>query len=145
MMRRWFAALVRDRRGVTSIEFAIVSTVLFTFLFAITEYGRAYWDYEIMEDAAVEGARCAAILSPSCASGGAYSSSTTASYVVSVAAERGLTITSSDVTATYSTTCAGQGSMSTVQISYTFHTVAPPLLPILNGKALTVTACFPHN
>lgn len=47
----------RKQRGAVLIEAAITSIVLFFFLFAILQFGRAYNIYQTMTDAAREGAR----------------------------------------------------------------------------------------
>jgi Flp pilus assembly protein TadG len=47
--------------GVAAVEFAIVSTVLFLVLFGILEFGQTYSKYEVLQGAAREGARRAAV------------------------------------------------------------------------------------
>jgi len=63
------------RRGATLVEAAFVLIVLFTFLMAILEFGRAYNVYQTMTDAAREGARfavspCSLLDQKGCHSGG---------------------------------------------------------------------------
>src|SRR5205823_11312313 len=48
-------------RGAAAVEFAIVSTILFVIVFGITEFGRTYSQYEVLQGAAREGARRAAV------------------------------------------------------------------------------------
>ena len=47
--------------GAAAVEFAIVSTILFLIVFGIIEFGRTYSQYEVMQGAAREGARRAAV------------------------------------------------------------------------------------
>lgn len=49
------------RGGATSVEFAFVALLLFTFLFAIFEYGRFLFIYHITNNAARDAARFAAV------------------------------------------------------------------------------------
>ena len=58
-MRR--LARLREERGAAAVEFAIVSTILFVIVFGITEFGRTYSQYEVLQGAAREGARRAAV------------------------------------------------------------------------------------
>jgi Flp pilus assembly protein TadG len=47
--------------GVVAVEFAIISTVLLLLVFGIIEFGRTYSQYEVLQGAAREGARRAAV------------------------------------------------------------------------------------
>jgi Flp pilus assembly protein TadG len=56
------AAQKRTRRsGATTVEFAVVSLLVFTFLFAIFEYGRFLFMYHITTNAARDAARFAVV------------------------------------------------------------------------------------
>ena len=48
-----------QQRGATILEAAVTTVVLFTFLFAIMGFGRAFNIYQVVTDAAREGARFA--------------------------------------------------------------------------------------
>ena len=52
---------VRDERGASAVEFAIVMTVLFMVLFGIVQFGIAYNRAQGLEAASREGARAASI------------------------------------------------------------------------------------
>jgi len=52
---------LRSERGAAAVEFAIVSLILFVVVFGITEFGRTYSQYEVLQGAAREGARRAAV------------------------------------------------------------------------------------
>ena len=49
----------RDERGATIVEAALVLPILFMFLLAILEFGRAYNEYQVLTNAAREAARYA--------------------------------------------------------------------------------------
>ncbi|MEX1047518.1 MAG: TadE family protein [Actinomycetota bacterium] len=48
-------------RGAAAVEFAIIMVVLFMVVFGIVEYGRIFSQVEVLESAAREGARVAAV------------------------------------------------------------------------------------
>ena len=54
-------SLLRREDGVVAVEFAIISTILFMLVFGIIEFGRTYSQYEVLQGAAREGARRAAV------------------------------------------------------------------------------------
>jgi Flp pilus assembly protein TadG len=116
-------------------------------VFAIIEFGRALWTREALQTAAVEGARCIGVLAGSCASGGAFSQANAQSYIEGLAANWGITLTASNLTLTTnaaSGACSGMSShVARVNITYTFTTVVPNILPMLSNKSLTAQACFP--
>ena len=53
--------VVGEESGVVAVEFAIISTILFLLVFGIIEFGRTYSQYEVLQGAAREGARRAAV------------------------------------------------------------------------------------
>ncbi|NCO65679.1 MAG: hypothetical protein COW32_05980 [Candidatus Aquicultor secundus] len=52
---------IKNERGASSVEFAIILPVLILILFAIFEFGLTYRDYLAITHAAREGARMAAV------------------------------------------------------------------------------------
>ena len=138
----------RFRRSIAataSIEFAILSVPFFVLTFGVVEFGRACWTLEALQESATQGARCVAVQSSSCYSGGAYSSSTTQTYVQNVASGWGVSVPSADITPTQSTTCGGVSGFAQVQISYTYTTVVGAFIPQLRSEPMTVTSCFPDD
>ena len=145
MIRR---PLRRDRRAATSVEFAIVGTMLCLVTFGIVETSLLWWLRTGMEAAASMTARCGAI-------GYTYNTSTctsptaTQNYAVSAAQTWTMTlahnITASDVTVngrvTNSPYCNNAaGSYFSVSISYNFGNLPPPL----GGySTLVASACYP--
>jgi len=138
--------LIRERRAATAVEFAICALAIVSIIIGFTEFGRLAWTFEVLQEAATEGARCMGLGANSCAASGAYSSTNTASYVVSVATARGVVITTSMVSLNNAATCGGASGFSQVSISYKFTTVVPALLTALaGGFTVPATACFPNN
>lgn len=84
MERRW-----KDRRaecGLTTVEFAIISTVLFMVLFGVIEFGRALFVVNTLTEAARRGARMATVCpigDPAPANAAVFSSGSGASAVIS--------------------------------------------------------------
>jgi Flp pilus assembly protein TadG len=142
--------VARDVRAVTTVEFALVSTILMVMIFGCVELGLIMWTRGTLQAIAAQTARCAAISSPICST----SPATPRSYAVSQAATllgAGL-ITLGDVSITTATTClsgsAGATIFEIVTITATpwvgvsasgrFST-SGPLAPATE----TVTACYP--
>ena len=55
------ARLLRDERGITSVEFAMVCTVFFLIIFGITDFGRALWIWNMAAKATQAGVRYAVV------------------------------------------------------------------------------------
>jgi Flp pilus assembly protein TadG len=137
---------MKDRSGTTSVEFAICAMAMTMVVVGATEFGRLIWTSEVLQEAASEGARCMGLRATSCASSGAYSSSNTTNYVVSLATSRGVAITSAMVSLSNTAVCGGVSGFSQVSISYDFTTVAPALLTsLVHGFVVPASACFPNS
>lgn len=146
MRRPFLLNLLRSCGGATALEFGLVLAPLMALSFGIFEYARLFWDYEALQHTAIAGARCMGIRANSCASSGAYSAASTTTYIQGIASGWGLTIPSGNITLNTSVTCGGVTGLSQVQLTYTFATIVPQILPSLaSGETLTATACFPNN
>jgi Flp pilus assembly protein TadG len=133
-----------DVRGATAVEFALIAFPLLLFIFGITEFGRALWIRQGLQATAIAGARCVALVQPSCGTGGVYSASMSMSYVQTVAKGWMITLPTSAITLNTTATCANVTGFSQVTINYTFQTVVPVLIPALGTAAqLNAAACFP--
>jgi Flp pilus assembly protein TadG len=110
---------LRGERGAAAVEFAIVSTILFMIVFGIIEFGRTYSQYEVLQGAAREGARRAAV--------GATLSQV--QQAVTQAADPYTTTT----TPTMDRTCTPDqvGQPVTVSWSQTFQ-ISIPFMPVAN-------------
>lgn len=52
---------LRSEAGAAAVEFALIASVLFMLVFGIIEFGRIFSELEVMNSAAREGARAAAV------------------------------------------------------------------------------------
>ena len=139
-------SLARARQATTAVEFAICALAMVLIIVGFIEFGRLVWSFEVLQEVAIEGARCMGLGASSCASAGAYSSANTTTYVVNLATSRGVTITSGMVSLSNTATCGGASGFSQVSINYDFVTVAPVLLTsLVNGFTVPASACFPNN
>jgi Flp pilus assembly protein TadG len=134
--------IIADTKAVAAIEFALVGMVMMSFMFGMMEVARAYWDVQIIEEVAIEGARCMGIVASSCASGGAYSSTATTTYIETLSGQRGLQLTATNLTLTRPTTCGGTSGFSQVAITYTFTSQVSALIPALASVPLSTSACY---
>jgi hypothetical protein len=120
-------------------------------VFGCVEYARLLWTDIALQQTAISGARCMGIAqgtvqNSSCASGGAYSSSTTKSYIQTIASGWGLSLATTDITLNNGATCGGTSGFSQVTLNTTFTTVVPQFVMLAaGGTSLTATACFPNN
>ena len=53
--------LVRDQRGVVAVEFAIIAPIVLLILVGVIQFGIVYSQYQVLQGAAREGARCASV------------------------------------------------------------------------------------
>jgi Flp pilus assembly protein TadG len=135
--------LRRCEAGSTSLEFAIVGSVLLLVVLAIAAYGQAFWIWGLLQGAALDTARCSAIQATAC--------STTAlaqSYGVTAAAQRGLGISTANVTvstiSTSGTACGG--ATGVVQVVIVYNTQwRVPLAPGLTPGTISATVCYPGS
>jgi Flp pilus assembly protein TadG len=145
-MKRPWRNLLAARRGVVSIEFAMIASALMMVTLGTVEFGRLMWTRQALEATAIEVARCVGVLATSCASGGTYNASDTLSYAEQVGSGWGVGLSSSAFTISSNVASGACAGLSEVSISYTFHTVIPGLLSMLSGgEALTAQACFPNQ
>jgi Flp pilus assembly protein TadG len=139
-------SLVRAQEATTAVEFAVCALAMMLIVVGFVEFGRLTWTFEVLQDAAAEGARCMGLAATSCASAGAYNAADTTSYVVSLATSRGVVITPATVSLNNAAICGGASGFSEVKITYDFTTVAPGLLTsLVNGFTVPASACFPNN
>ena len=131
--------LLRSRRAVTSLEFAILASVLIPLTSAVIELGLVMWCQTAEQSVASLTARCAAISSPSCSGGvAAYAVTLSNNWTLSGA------ISTGNVTVTTPTTCnSATGNVRAGQISFSLWStmVLKPFLP----DSITVTSCYPSS
>lgn len=113
--------------GQSLVEFSLILPILLIMLFAIVDFGRAFYTWNTLSNAAREGARTAAV-----------QGNTAAINTAVTSAMGGLTTTSPTLTRTYTNVQAAKGNTVTVQLSYQFTYVTPisPLLNLIGGNSI---------
>jgi Flp pilus assembly protein TadG len=137
--------LLDAQGGGSAVEFAMLIPLLLLVIFGILEFGQYLWTSSVMQQTAVQTARCMGVLQSQCASSGVYSSSNSQSYGQTVAAGYGLALATSNFTLSKSASCAGVTGFSQVTVTYRFYASVPVVTAMLGGLPLTATACFPNR
>jgi len=135
----WF----NKERGATIVEAALTLLLLFLFLDAILEFGRAYNVYHVMTNAAREGARFA--VAPQPGTTNLPSTTQVQSQVNSFLASGGITGATIAVNQTTQTINNAALTYTTVQVSAPYSFVAPQLLGIANGTVTLKTSAEMRN
>jgi Flp pilus assembly protein TadG len=140
-MKRWAKhrpGLLRDRRGVTALEFAAITTSLMLLCYGSLELGLLFWTQTVLNATAARTARCVAIGSADCSNAQTY-----AVNLVTNAMFSGV-IGSTDVTSQAVTSCNGtSGTFQKVSISSSYLVDwQPAFVPALN-RVVSVSACYP--
>ena len=126
-----------DRRGTTTVEFAIASLLFFALILGVVELGRLMWIANGLHLAVQQAARCGAVASSSC---------TTPAQVQAFAAGVAGTPVSSSVFTATPRTCSGSPSVCTPSCGYkvTASYAVQLYVPYVNvNPTLTAQACFP--
>lgn len=137
-LRPWWRL---DDKGSTTLEFALVVPMMFTFMFSLIESYFAIFNFQQVQAVASETARCVALNSPLCTG-----SNSAASYAVYYAApgHGADKLTAAMVTSNNNTTCGGQSSMTKVTIAYPIAKAMPiNVVPSFMNITLTGIGCFP--
>jgi Flp pilus assembly protein TadG len=127
LWRRWH----RDDRAASMVEFAIVAPLLFMLVFGVIDFGRVYFLYNNLTNAARDGARYGAVLPPT-GSVGAIQASVRA-RINDVKKDSGV------VRVTYQTV-SGVNTVKVVIDSFPFKPMS--FIAIKSLKKLKVTAEF---
>lgn len=142
-MRRT-ARFFRDRRGASAVEFALLAGPFLLLVLGTVEFGRAYWYRHVIQETAINAARCVAVPQPACAANGTFSPTAATSHIVTAAGAKGVTLEAGDIAVDRDATCFGSSGFSRVTISYRFVTPLPTFLSSLaSGPVMGATSCFP--
>ena len=112
----------RDEQGAAAVEFALVSVLLLTLVFAIVQYGFYFFQSQSATSSAREGARLAAVGYSSCASFKTSLDSRTT----------GVNLKSYSVAFSPS---AAAGNTVTVTVTYTPTRFGFPFVPFISGDS----------
>lgn len=106
-------ALARNERGQALVEFAIVLPMLLLLLLGIVDFARAWNVYEVLTDAAREGARVAVVDQP------ATTEQDVRDAIVAAGQRAAIGIDPADITITGFH--AGRGTQATVRVEYDYE------------------------
>lgn len=121
-------ALVRDRAGTTSVEFAMTLLPLLMLLFASVEFGLAMRVKSTLQYATVQAARCAVVTPTLCG---------TPEAVAAYAQTQMQGVTTAAVTFAFSAEDCGRQVVGTMPFPVVSHSVFP------SSFSLSAVACYP--
>ena len=122
-------------RGQTLVEFTLILPLFLVLIFALVDFGRAYYSFLLVTNAAREGARAAAVQGDSAT----IDSKTYGSFCTAASPPSGCAIGPTGITVTKTNVQGTKGSETTVTVSYAFTYVTPvgSLLTLIGGSALS--------
>ena len=132
---------LRDTRGATAIEFALVVGPLILLLLGTIEVGRLMWSGHALDEVAIAGARCIGIHAPACAHEDEIVPDLAVSFIRAAARSRGIVLEATDISLDTDAGCAVETGFLRVALSFRFDSV----LPGLAGTRLDAEACFPSR
>lgn len=147
MLKAWRARALRDERGVALVEFALVLPLLVLICLGTVDFGRAYARWNLVKNAAREGANFAQLNPGKVSSSGICTDPNNIEWHVhnesSVVNSYAVTVTRADGTAVTGCNVAGtipaSGTTIKVTASTTFPIITPFVESILGGDP-TVSA-----
>jgi Flp pilus assembly protein TadG len=143
MTRRSASCIARDTSGTTALEFGLTAIPLFLLIIGIIEAGLLFWNWQALQSAAIDAGRCAALNAPSCGDPTASTSNTQA-YAIQVAAIRGITLKTSNVTVLTGTSAqaqCGNTSAAVVTVSLAYKVAMIGFVPLPSN--LSASVCYP--
>ena len=130
-------SLLRDRRGATAVEFALVLPLLLAMIIAVIEGNRLLWTKQAIQEAAAHTARCMAIGSEGCGTlAGA------ALFAQKRAARMGVAVPVEAVSVAAGQDCNGMKNMNRARLDIPFNSPFEGLVPIIPDR-LSAESCFP--
>ena len=125
----------RGERGQTLVEFALIMPVFLILLFGLADFGRGFYAYLIVTNAAREGARSAAVRDDAAT----IDNKVYSSFCSAASPPSGCAIGPSGISITRTNVQGTKGSEAKVQVSYVFTFVTPigTMLSIIGGSNLT--------
>lgn len=132
LSRAW-RRLRESEGGQTLVEFTLVLPFFLVLIFALVDFGRAYYTWQVVTNGAREGARAAAVQSDNAT----IDSKIYASFCSSYPSDCGLD--TSKLTITKTNVQGTRGSEVTVRLAYNFNWVTPMgnLLTLIGGSSLS--------
>jgi Flp pilus assembly protein TadG len=128
-------AFGRGSSGATAVEFALVAPLLFLLLFAIVEFGRAWWTKNSLQYAVERATRYAVV----CATGACPSDGAIQTYAANQVYAQSMDSSAFSVTHPAGALCVNYS------FSYTPWFVGEPLDVLEGALTLTGTSCRAHS
>ncbi|MCC6381994.1 MAG: pilus assembly protein [Dehalococcoidia bacterium] len=124
--------LRESEKGQTLVEFALVLPFFLVLIFALVDFGRAYYTWQVVTNGAREGARAAAVQSDNAT----IDSKIYASFCTSYPSNCGLD--TSKLTITKTNVQGARGTEVTVRLAYDFNWVTPMgnILTLIGGSSV---------
>lgn len=112
-MMSFFRGAARSERGQSLVEFALVLPLLLLLLLGIVDFARAWNVFEVLTDAAREGARVAVVYKPS------TTEQDVRNTIIAAGQRTAISIDPADITITGFQ--AGRGTQATVRVEYDYE------------------------
>ena len=137
IMSGFIKRLRADNLGSTMVEFALVAPALMAFIFLILEGGRMIWTKQLLEDAALDSARCLGLRALPCKTDAGVQA-----FAVEQATSSGVRLLTANVTVQANVACNGTNGLGRVRLEVPYSSPAAGFLPVKIDK-LSAEACFP--
>jgi Flp pilus assembly protein TadG len=129
---------LRETRGATAIEFALLAGPFLMMMFGVIEFSRAFWVQQALVDITAKAARCVAVGHEDCTdAAGVYSAQLTMNYIQSSARGLGIEL-ARPAAVTVNTACNGISGFTSVTAEARFES----LFPIDRIMNFTSVSCF---
>ena len=124
MARRGILSWLRNSRGASAVEFAIVAPIFLIMMFGIVEFGRAFWIKSTLQFADEEAGRYSLV----------YTSKTTAEIQAYAEGKLPASLSAATVTAAEETT--GADEFMSITATFEFNSIVPLLkIPVITLQA----------
>ena len=139
--RRWILSLRDTELGQSLVEFAMVLPMFLVLIFTLIDFGRGFFTWMMLTNAAREGARAAAVQSDSATVDQKIWDSLCSSY------PSNCSVDTSKMTVVKTNVQGARGSEAKVDISYTFSFVTPigAMLSLAGGTGLSAPNISTHS
>ena len=122
-------------RGQTLVEFSLILPLFLVLIFALVDFGRAYYSFLLVTNAAREGARAAAVQGDSAT----IDKQVYGSFCSAASPPSGCALGPTGVTVTKTNVQGARGTQASVTVAYAFSFVTPVgnLLGLIGGSTLS--------
>lgn len=140
-MRGLVRAIRESEAGQSLVEFALIMPIFLIMLFAMVDFGRGFYTWLIITNAAREGARAAAVQMDSSTVDTKLYGSFCSTYPTNCSLD------TTKMTVTKGNIQGARGTEATVDISYTFDFVTPigSILRLVGGSNLAAPVITAHS